>query len=149
MAETIYTNYWVNRRVDVKKEHGSYASEEEALKGIKAWWALHGESHEIEEERTNTGALEISYDDPNYFYRIEENDTMDSLPKRSYRVKSQGEIDAQRERYELNTESYLFDELAEPYRDRIIVAMNSIKKARSYSYTEKGKPIVKFEELKK
>lgn len=149
MAQTIYTNYWVNRRVDLKKEHGSYANEEEALNGIKAWWEVHGESHDVETVRTNTGALEVLYGDPNYFYRIEEGQINDSLPTRSYRVKSKGEIDALRQRYQLDEATYVFDELAEPYRDRIIVAMNSIKKARAYSYTEKGRPIVKLNEHKK
>lgn len=145
MPERIYTNYWVNRRVEVKKEHGSYKSEEEAIEGIEAWWAIHGEDHDYEKVRTNTGALEILYDDPNYFYRIEEDPSMDSLPKRSYRVKSSGEIDALRKKYSLDDQSYVFDELAEPYRDRIIVAMNDIKKARAYSYTKKGRPIVQLD----
>lgn len=148
MTETIYTNYWVNRRVDVKKEHGSYSSEEEAIKGIKAWWAIHGENHDYEEVRTNTGALEILYGDPNYFYRIEEDPSMDKLAKSSYRVKSAGEIDALRKKYSLDSERYIFDELAEPYRDRIILAMNDIKKARAYCYTEKGSPIIKLGEKK-
>lgn len=149
MSETIYTNYWVNRRADIRKEHGSYASEEDAVKGIKSWWSLHGESHETEEVRTNTGALEILYGDPNYFYRIEENEKMDSLPNKSYKLKTKGEIDALRKKYQLGEGAYVFDELAEPYRDRIITAMNSIQRARSYSYTEKGKPIVKIEQYKK
>ncbi|MDN6161140.1 MAG: hypothetical protein L0I79_00070 [Atopostipes sp.] len=146
MAEKIYTNYWISYRDGLKKEHGSYSSEEEALQGIEAWWTLHGEQHDYKTERTNTDALEITYDDPNYFYRIEENKSMDTLPERSYRVKSQGEIDGLRKRYRLNDVSYVFDELAEPYRDRIMLAMNSIQKARAYSYTEKGKPIVELTE---
>lgn len=147
MTNTVYTNYWVNQRLDQRKEHGSYASEEEALEGIKAWWDLHGESHDMELIRTNTGALEVLYGNPNYFYRIEERETTKSLPSRSYRVKGQGEIEALRQRYQLDAETFVFDELAEPYRDRIIVAMNSIEKARAYSYTETGRPIVKLTEL--
>ena len=147
MTKTVYTNYWVNQRIDQRKEHGSYASEEEALEGIMAWWEIHDENYEVETIRTNTGALEVLYGDPNYFYRIEEREISGPLPSRSYRVKSRGETDALRERYQLDDYSFVFDELAEPYRDRIIVAMNSIKKARAYTYTEKGEPIVKLNDL--
>lgn len=147
MTKTVYTNYWVNQRLDQRKEHGSYQSEEEALAGIQAWWELHGESYDTELIRTNTGALEVLYGDPNYFYRIEARETSEALPKRSYRVKGQGEIDALRQRYQLDDETFIFDELAEPYRDRIIVAMNSIEKARGFTYTETGRPIVKLTEL--
>lgn len=144
MKETVYTNYWESRRVDVRKEHGSYETEEEALAGIKAWWEIHNESYEIETTRTNTGALEVLYGDPNYYYRIEEREITEPLPSKSYKVKTTGEIEALRQRHRLDEESYVFDELAEPYRDRIILAMSSIKKAREYSYTSEGKPIIKF-----
>lgn len=145
MSKTVYTNYWVNRRADVKKEHGSYESEEEAVRAIKAWWEIHDEKYnDVEEIRTNTGALEILYGDPNYFYRIEEREITEPLPTTSYRVKAQGEIEALRNKYQLDEDTFVFDELAEPYRDRIMLAMNSINKAREYSYTEKGQPIVKL-----
>lgn len=36
MSQTVYTVYWENKRDDVRKEHGTFASEEEALAGIKA-----------------------------------------------------------------------------------------------------------------
>lgn len=147
MTQTVYTNYWVNQRIDQRKEHGTYASEDEALEGIKAWWEIHDENYEIEVIRTNTGALEVLYGDPNYFYRIESRESAEALPSRSYRVKGKGETDALRNRYQLDDHNFVFDELAEPYRDRITVAMNSIEKARAYSYTEKGRPIVKLTEL--
>lgn len=144
MSKTVYTNYWVNKRADVKKEHGSYKTEEEALKAVKAWWEIHDEKYtDVENIRTNTGALEVLYGDPNYFYRIEERETTEGLPTNSYTVKTQGEIEALRDKHQLGKEVFLFDQLAEPYRDRIILAMNSIKKARKYTYTEKGLPIIK------
>lgn len=145
MNKTVYTNYWVNKRAGVKKEHGSYKTEEDALRAIKAWWEIHNEKYnDIEKIRTNTGALEVLYGDPNYFYRIEERQTSETLPANSYRIKTPGEIEALRNKHQLDKEKFLFDELAEPYRDRIILAMNSIVKARKYTYTEKGQPIVKF-----
>ena len=147
MTQKVYTNYWVNQRIDQRKEHGTYATEEEALEGIKAWWEIHDEQYDVETIRTNTGALEVLYGDPNYFYRIEAREISEPLPSRSYRVKGQGEIEALRKRHQLDEHSFVFDELAEPYRDRIIVAMNSIKKARAYTYTEKGEPIVKLNDL--
>ena len=45
MTQTVYTNYWQNRIGNIRKEHGSYKSEEEAIAGIKAWWELHKENH--------------------------------------------------------------------------------------------------------
>ncbi len=144
MGKTVYTNYWVNRRADIRKEHGTYKTEEDALRGIKAWWEIHNEKYSnVEEIRTNTGALEVLYGDPNYFYRIEKRETEEALPATSYRVKSQGEIEALRNKHQLDSETFIFDELAEPHRDRIMTAMNSIQKARSYTYTEEGEPIVK------
>lgn len=145
MGKTVYTNYWVNRRAAVKKEHGSFKTEDDALRAIKAWWEIHDEKYsDVEYVRTNTGALEVLYDDPNYFYRIEKRETTEALPITSYRVKTGGEIEALRNKYQLDSETFIFDELAEPYRDRIMMAMNSIQKARQYTYTEKGHPIIKL-----
>lgn len=145
MASTVYTNYWVNVRADVKKEHGTYRSEEEAVQAVQAWWEIHGESYSnVEYNRTNTGALEILYGDPNYFYRIEERQVTGPLPRTSYRVKGRGEIEALRSKHQLDGETFLFDELPEPYRDRLILAMGDSQKARGYTYTEDGRPIVEL-----
>ncbi len=150
MTRTVYTNYWVNERDDVKKQHGSYNSEEEAVNAVFAWWEIHDESHgSVDYNRTNTGALEILYGDPNYYYRIEKGETTTPLPKTSYKVKSRGEIEAFRQKHQLNEETFVFDELPEPYRDRLIVAMADVEEARKYTYTENGQPIVKAFEKKK
>ena len=64
MEKVVYTNYWVDRYTDARKEHGSYLTEEEALNAIYTWWRIHKEHHrDVKETRTNTGALEITYDD--------------------------------------------------------------------------------------
>ncbi len=142
MTQTIYTNYWISRIGDVRKEHGSYKTEEEALEGIQAWWDLHNEKYSTtEQRRTNTGALEIIYQDDISFYRIEKREIEDKLPSRSYRKKGAGEIEALRSKYQLNEEAYVFDELAEPFRDRLILAMADSKKVRSFIYDVKGRPI--------
>lgn len=150
MAQEVYTNYWVNRWTKVRKEHGSYPSEEEAVKAIMTWWDIHKEHHKhVEQRRTNKGALEIAYGDDHYVYRIEKR-TMDMpLPSTTYRLKSDGEIRQQRLMYQLNDETYLFDELAEPYRDRLIVAMADSAKVREYCYTKNGQPIVKLADMKR
>lgn len=43
MTPTVYTNYWISRIGDVRKEHGSYKTEEEVIEGVKVWWELHKE----------------------------------------------------------------------------------------------------------
>lgn len=150
MTRTVYTNYWINERASVRKKHGSYNSEKEAVQAINAWWEIHGEVYnDIEYNRTNTGALEIIYGDPNYYYRVEEEVVTSPLPKTSYKVKSPGEIEALRQKHQLDAETFVFDELPEPYRDRLIVAMADIVEARKYTYTDKGQPIVKRFEQKK
>lgn len=144
MQKTVYTNYWVNERADVKKEHGSFATEDEAVAAILAWWEIHKEApKDVTYERTNRGALEVLYGDPNYYYRIEERKIDKTLPSRKYKVRGAGEIEALRQKHQLDDATFLFDELAEPYRDRIIVAMGDSVSAREYTYTEDGKPIVK------
>lgn len=144
MTKTVYTNYWVNERDDVKKRHGTFASEDEAIDAILAWWELHNEQyHDVTYNRTNTGALEIIYGNPNYYYRIESRKTDEPLPTTSYRLKSKGEIEALRKKHMLDDYTFVFDELAEPHRDRIIVAMGDSAIARSYTYTKEGKPIIK------
>lgn len=141
MSQTIYTNYWESKNYDVRKEHGSYQSEEEALKGIEAWWDLHDKNYShVEQTRTNTGALEIKYDDDNYYYRIEKKTIEGKLPDHSYKKKSKGETDALRQKYGLDDDSFVFDELSEPYRDRIILAMADIQKAREFIYDNNGRP---------
>lgn len=143
--QTVYTNYWVSRIGDVRKEHGSYKSEEEAIEGIKAWWDLHGEKHsDVEYKRTNTGALELIYEDELSFYRIEKREIEGKLPTRSYQLKKPGEIEALRFKYILDEEFCVFDELAEPFRDRLIVAMADSKKARDFIYDREGRPIRKI-----
>lgn len=148
MTKTVYTNYWVNERAEVRRRHGSYKTEQEAVNAVKAWWEIHQEDYSnVSYVRTNRGALEILYDGPNYYYRIEKEEISGNLPSISYKVKTAGEIEALRSKYQLDEETALFDELAEPYRDRIILAMGASKTAREYSYTEKGIPVIKLETL--
>ncbi|MGX7108444.1 hypothetical protein [Facklamia miroungae] len=142
MGQKIYTNYWINRRDNVVKEHGSYASEEEALKGIKAWWELQKDNYkEVEERRTNSGALEITYGDNNYYYRIIQRESDETLPSLKVKLRSKGEIESLRKKHLLEDEQLLFDELAEPYRDRLVQAMGDGKKVQEYIYDEQGRMI--------
>lgn len=144
MTRTVYTTYWINERADVKKEHGSFESERDAIQAVMAWWEIHKESYnDVSYERTNTDALEILYGDANYYYRVEKQKTSDPLPTTSYKLKSSGEIESLRNRHQLDDETLVFDELPEPYRDRLIVAMGDSQLAREYSYTEEGQPIVR------
>ncbi|WP_028274051.1 hypothetical protein [Atopococcus tabaci] len=145
MTQTVYTKYWINKRDGVRKRHGHYKTEEDALQGIKAWWEIHNEDYEPKIERTNSGALEIAYIDDNYFYRIEEEEIEGKLPKTSYKLLKKGEIQAKRAQLNLDEESHLFDELAEPFRDRLIQAMADPKEARQYIYTSEGEMIRKIE----
>ena len=46
----------------------------------------------------------------------------------------------------INKESFLFDELPEPLRDRLILAMADIQKARSHVYDKEGRLIRGLEE---
>lgn len=150
MNQTVYTNYWVNRRENFRKEHGSYHTEEEAVKGIETWWELQKDKYSnVTKTRTNTGALEINYGDENYFYRVEKRDISDKLPSRSYKLKTKGEIESLRKQLNLSDEQFLFDELAEPYRDRLIVAMSNSKTPREFLYSETGAPSVKIKDLQK
>ena len=149
MSQTVYTNYWLNRRNDTRKEHGSYLTEEDALEAVKTWWEIQKDNYEnVETYRTNTGALEINYGDDIYLYRIEKRQTDEPLPSPSYRLKTQSEIDAERKKYMLDDETLLFDELAEPYRDRLIIAMADSQKVREWLYEESGKPTVKIKDYK-
>lgn len=142
----VYTNYWENRRDDVRKEHGSYMSEEEAIEGIKAWWEINNNNFSNAViERTNTGALEVSYvDDDNYHYRIESREIEGKLPKKSYKLKTKGQIDSERSLNGLEENELLFDELPEPFRDRLMLAMTDPTIARKYKYDSNGKPITEF-----
>lgn len=149
MSQTVFTNYWVNQREDFRKEHGSYSTEEEAIQGIETWWEIQNDKYSnVTKRRTNSGALEINYGDDNYFYRIEKRLISDKLPKRSYKLKSKGEIEALRKKLNLHEEQFLFDELAEPYRDRLIITMSNSITPREYLYSENGRPTVKIEDLK-
>lgn len=144
MDKTVYTNYWVNKRAKMRKEHGSYETEEEAVQGIKAWWELHQDNYqEVEYTRTNTGALEITYGDDNYYYRIEKREIAGTLPRRKVKMRTKGEIHSQRLTYSLDDESFFYEELAEPYRDRLSIAMADGQKLREYIYDFKGRPIRK------
>lgn len=146
MGVTVYTNYWVNNLNGMKKEHGSYKTEKEACDGIFAWWEIHNESYnDIEYVRTNRGALEVVYGSSDYYYRIEASETDEPLPNTNYTVKKPGEIEALRSKFQLDEDTFLFDELAEPYRDRLIIAMGDIKKVRSFTYTKEGRPIIELE----
>lgn len=145
MEQTVYTNYWQNRLSNVKKEHGSYKNEEEAINGIKAWWELHKEDYpHAEYKRTNSGALEIIYQDDDHFYRIEKRTIDKPLPSQKYKLRKKGEIEALRSRHNLHEEAYLFEELAEPYQDRLIQAMADCDKLRNYVYDNEGRPIRKL-----
>lgn len=149
MSQTVFTNYWVNQREDFRKEHGSYLTEEEAIQGIETWWEIQNDKYSnVTRTRTNSGALEIKYGDDNYFYRIEQRQIEGALPKRAYKLKSKGEIEAQRKQLNLHDQQFLFDELAEPYRDRLIITMSNSLIPREYLYSENGKPTVKIEDLK-
>ena len=146
MMQTVYTTYWENKLGHVRKEHGTYKSEEDAIKGIKAWWELHKEEYpNVEYNRTNTGALEIVYDDEKYVYRIEEKTIEGTLPSKSYKLKKPGEVEALRSKYNLYEEACVFDELAEPFRDRLILAMGDSTKVRKYIYDLEGRPIKEIE----
>lgn len=145
MTNTVYTNYWVNENTGVHKEHGTYLTEEDAKRGIEAWWELHGESYpDLEEYRTNTGAWEIKYGHDYYFYRIEKRQVSQPLKKPTYSLKSQQEIESLRKKYNLSQEELLFDELAEPYRDRLVMAYNDIEALQGQVYNELGQPIKKI-----
>lgn len=149
MTQTVYTNYWISRRDKLKKEHGSYPTEEQAIKGIETWWEIHKEKYkDVEHVRTNTGALEIHYGDDNYYYRIEQREIEGSLPSLKYKLKTDGEIHSLRKQNNLRDDLFLFDELAEPYRDRLIVTMADAEKVRDFVYTQKGAPIIKLSEIK-
>ncbi|MGH2117999.1 hypothetical protein [Aerococcus sp. L_32] len=137
----VYTNYWENRRDGVRKEHGSYASEEAAFEGIRSWWTLHQEKYtDVDKRRTNSGALEITYGDDNYYYRIEKRH-LDKLPSTKCKLRSPGEIDSKRKLEQLDEETFLFEELAEPYRDLLLVAMGNGQRVKDFIYDEKGRPI--------
>lgn len=142
----VYTNYWENRRDDVRKAHGSYMSEEEAIEGIKAWWEINNNNFSNPViERTNSGALEISYvDDVNYHYRVETREIEGKLPKKTYMLKNKGQIKSERSLKGFEENELLFDELPEPYRDRLIVAMTDPIVARNYKYDSNGKPITEI-----
>lgn len=148
MIETVFTVYWENKRDDVRKKHGTFKTEEDAMNGIKAWWELQKEEYDqIKTERTNSGALEIQYlaNDSNYVYRIEEEPNEGTLPPTTYKLRTEKEIQALRKKNALDDDYYLFDELAEPYRDRLIVAMNDSNKARKYAYDKRGRIIKELE----
>lgn len=149
MSQTVYTNYWVNQRANIKKEHGSYLTEEEAINGIETWWRIHKAKHkEVKQHRTNSGALEIHYGDDHYYYRIEKREIDTPLPSTNYKLKTTGEIHSLRLQNNLRDDMFLFDELAEPYRDRLIATMADAQKVRDFVYTDHGEPIIKLSEVK-
>lgn len=141
MTNTYYTTYWVNKRDDVRKQHATHATEEEAKEAILAWWDINNESYDYEIYRTNTGALEIKYIDEYSFYRIEETESDEKLPSKSYKLKTSGENQAKRQSLNLDEDQFTFDELAEPHRDRLIKAMGDPVKARNHIYDKDGKVI--------
>src|SRR5699024_2549294 len=145
MAKTVYTNYWINERDNVRKEHGSYETEKEAIEAMITWWKIQNQKNrDVSYERTNRGALEILYGDANYYYRIGRGEINGSIPTRENKVKSKGEIEALRAKHQLDETAFIFDELPEPYRDRLIQAIGDSSKCREYSYTEDGQPIVEL-----
>lgn len=145
MIQTVYTNYWINERAQVRKEHGSYFSEDEAVAGIEAWWEIHKDNYkDVQKIRTNTGALEIHYGDPNYYYRVESRQTDRPIPKAKVKERSPGEIDSIRRQYGVDDEAYLFEELAQPYQDRLQTAFHDGEKLKEYTFDKKGRPIKKY-----
>lgn len=146
MTNTYYTTYWINKRNDVRKEHATHATEEEAKEAILAWWEINNESYDYEIYRTNTDALEIKYIDEFSFYRIEQTETDKKLPSKSYKLKSSDENLAKRKQLNLDDNQYTFDELAEPYRDRLIKAMGDPVEARKHIFDSEGKVIRTIEQ---
>ncbi|MBG9981940.1 hypothetical protein HZY86_02295 [Aerococcaceae bacterium DSM 111020] len=145
MTKKVYTNYWVNKYNDSKKEHGSYNSEEEAIVGIEAWWELHKDNYQnVEHHRTNTGALEITYGEDNYYYRIESREISGDIPDARPKKRPAGEIERIRAQHNIDDELFLFEELAEPYQDRLIIAMHDGQKLLQYIFDEKGRPVKKY-----
>ncbi|EFR32134.1 hypothetical protein [Eremococcus coleocola] len=142
----VYTNFWHSRRDNVIKQHGSYKTEDEALEGIKAWWEIHKEKFEdMQTRRTNSGALEITYlPDDNYYYRIEAKEIEGALPSAKPKKRSKGEIEKLRSTHQLNEEAFLFEELPEPYQDRLIICMNDGKALLNFTYDQHGRPIKRF-----
>jgi hypothetical protein len=49
-----------------------------------------------------------------------------------------GEAESLRGKYNLNKQSFMFDELPEPLWDSLILAMSGIKKAKAMSMTKKA-----------
>lgn len=140
MSQTVYTNYWFSRRDNVRKEHGSFASEEEAIQAIKAWWDLQGDEYSnVTERRTNSGEWEVTYGDGNYYYRVVKREVDFDLPSQKVKLRKPGEIESLRKKLDLDKDLYLFDELAEPYRDRLVQAMGDGKKVQTYLYDEYGR----------
>lgn len=78
--------------------------------------------------------MEIESDDNNYIYQIEKRTIEGTFPKRSYWVNKAEEVESLCAKYDLNKKFFLFDELVEPLRDKVILAMADIKKARSHDY---------------
>ena len=147
MTHTVYTNYWINRRDNVIKEHGTFNSEEEALQGIKAWWELQGDDYSnVEERRTNSSALEITYGDDNYYYRIISSESETPAVMRKPKKRQAGELDTMRRQRLIDDSLYFFEELAEPYQDRLLMAMGDGEKALKYLYDEKGRLVKLIEE---
>lgn len=145
MAHDVFTNFWINERAGVRKEHGSYATEEEAVAGIEAWWELHKDNYtDIKHTRTNRGALEITYGDDNYYYRIEKRTTDEPLLNKKPKKRSAGEVEKLRQTHQIDDEAYLFEELAEPYQDRLMTAFHDGAKLLTYTFDKKGRPIKKF-----
>ncbi|MBG9987983.1 hypothetical protein HZY88_03205 [Aerococcaceae bacterium DSM 111176] len=145
MTKTVYTNYWLNKYTDQKKEHGSYNSEEEAIAGIEAWWELHKDNYQdVQHVRTNTGALEISYGEEQYVYRIEKREIDGNIPAARPKKRPAGEIQRIRSQHNIDQELYLYEELAEPYQDRLITAMHDGAKLLTYIYDVKGRPVKKL-----
>lgn len=148
MTQTIFTNYWIDKYNDVRKEHASFKTEEEAVNAIERWWEIKGENYnDVEMYRTNTGALEIDYGFDRYFYRVEQREIEGELPPTIYKLMTENEIEAKRQQLGLDDDYYLFDELPEPRRDRLVEAMGDAHKVRQWSYTDKGVPVLKLRDL--
>lgn len=145
MTKKVYTVFWENNLSGELKQHGTFKSYEDATAAIKAWWEMHEYQPTKFKEKPNGHVTRIEYGHRDYVYKIVEHELVGKLLSTSYKQLKQGQVEDQRKKLNLShDDGLLFDQLPEPRRDRIIVAMGDINAARNYTYDHKGKPITKF-----
>ncbi|MER2064428.1 MAG: hypothetical protein ABS873_07220, partial [Alkalibacterium sp.] len=66
------------------------------------------------------------------------------LPKSKAKLRNKNEVVSIRQKHDLHDEAFLFEELAEPYRDRLMIAMNDSEKLMQYTFDSEGRPIKKL-----